>query len=138
VIIQSIIIGIPLFALAFAAKYNRRGCDGHVHDIALHNGFQATLNCIHLPLQGTIIGIPFFAFLRSSANWEEAGEFRPERFLEKDAEIARKTSGAGETSKPGDPADQTGRHIAKALSDADLDRYESRTLPLSKRRKVCP
>jgi hypothetical protein len=85
-------------------------------------------------MQGTIIGIPFFAFLRSSANWEEAGEFRPERFLEKDAEIARKTCREDElTIKPSDPADQTGRQMAKALSDADLDRYESLTLPPSQR-----
>lgn len=32
--------------------------------------------------------IPFFPFMRSEANWEDAATFKPERFLEEGAELA--------------------------------------------------
>jgi hypothetical protein len=71
-----------------------------------------------------MIGFPMFAFLRSSANWEEADLFWPERFLEKDAEISRKVGGTDELSaKPNDFTDKATGHITSTLSNSELDRY---------------
>jgi hypothetical protein len=89
---------------------------------------------VHVIMQGTIIALPFFAFFRSSGNWEEADLFRPERFLEKDAEVARRVGGAKELSPESyEPADKaTGQNI-NTLFDSELrDRYHNLANPHSR------
>lgn len=38
--------------------------------------------------QGALVWMPFFPLMRSEENWEDAGTFLPERFLQENAELA--------------------------------------------------
>jgi hypothetical protein len=51
-------------------------------------------------LQGAVVLMPLFSFMRFSRNWEKGSDFIPERFLDKDAEIARKLQHSGASTLP--------------------------------------
>jgi cytochrome P450 len=75
-------------------------------------------------VQGAVIVLPLFAFMRSSANWEQTDAFIPERFLEKNAETARKLGPDSRvapfrTQDPAGDADaqEAGTNLDAAMAD---------------------